>query len=116
MMNSMSDRDIAQEVIKNPRIRILLVSEYLKDSCMHLFQIFKLLPCQVKLQYNNTELTVKDRGEENIFEPTIRASSAQRIFIGPHYDLIVIYSAIDTTDTAKLSGMIDQAGRLVRHW
>lgn len=96
----------------NPDIRILLDSAVLQNSQDNLGVIERQFEGNQRLRYlfgdfvgdhwNNEEMTVKKRRRHDLKEPTVRCASAERVQVGPHYDVIIADDLVSLENSKTL--------------
>lgn len=129
---------VVKRILKNPNIRILLDSVALTNSQDNVGVVERHLEGNRKLRelygdfsgkkikWNDTEFVVSKRTNDNLKEPTVRASGIDKVQIGPHYDLIIAddlhnrenYRTIEQVQKVKehlrlVFGLLDPGGEFI---
>lgn len=101
-------------MLNYPNIRILLDSAVLQNSLDNLGVIKLHLSANDRFRYLygdlvgkhwvTEEITINTRTRTDLKEPTIRCASAERVQVGPHYDLIIADDLVSSENSKTQEG------------
>jgi len=100
------------QLVKNPNIRILIITENFNNSTKYLgniknqieqnltfIELFGVLRPKNIGQWKRDDITITTRTDCNIKEPSVSASSILQTKVGMHYDLIIMDDVVSNNNT-----------------